>query len=180
VTASVPLPRVAAPAPSPALVVVRVFVGLAAVVALVALAAQALPAVGRFARDIYPTGPRPGADVDVVGLLVHNAFLSLAGPAALLLTRWHTHPRWRNAGDVALLVAVGYNAAALGLGIGAHPSVLRYLPHLPMELAALATGVGAWWHLSRGGAPRAVVPYVAFVVAVLLVGAVVEVAAAPR
>lgn len=118
---------------------------LLALTAAVALAATAGP-LHDLARSIYPTEPHAPADPPgVLELLIHNAAIA-AIPGLLVLIRWHTDPRWRRAGNLLIPTVLAVQATAIGLGIGAWPHVIRYLPHLPLELAALAAGAQLWQH----------------------------------
>jgi len=51
----------------------------------------------------------------------------------------------RHVGDLAVVALVAANAAMIGLALGRYPTQLpAYLPHLPLEDAALAITAGAW------------------------------------
>ena len=96
------------------------------------------------ARSIYPTAPHAPTDPPgVLELLAHNAAIA-AIPGLLVLVKWRSHSRWRRAGDVLIPTLLAVQAIAIGLGIGSWPSVLAHLPHLPLELAALAAGAQIW------------------------------------
>lgn len=169
----------AQPVPDDARRAVTIAVVLLAAVASIAAAAQLVVPVGELAHQVYPYQPDPPDNLAATGLLVHNATIALA-PLLLWATRWHTSPAWRTAGDALVTAILTYNTVALGLGIGAWPHVIVHVPHLPLELAALACGATAWHTLSRGAPIRRGLTYAALTLALLVAASVIEIAAAPR
>lgn len=153
----------------------RTWLWLLAVTALTAAAAVAGP-LHDLARQLYPTAPHAPTDPPgVLELLIHNAAIA-AIPGLLVLARWHTHRTWKRAGDLLIPGLLTAQAIAIGLGIGSWPTVVRYLPHLPLELAALAAGAQIWQHPDDR---RQALRWAAITAALLVSAAVVEVAAAP-
>lgn len=148
---------------------------LAAATTAVAAAALAGP-VHELARQLYPTGPHAPTDPPgVLELFAHNAVIA-AIPGLLVLIRWHTHPTYTRTGTLLIAAVLGTQAVAIGLGIGAWPAVLSYLPHLPVELAALAAGTQLWRHAHH---PQTTGRWALATVLLLAAAAVIEVLAAP-
>jgi len=145
---------------------------LLALTAGVALLATVGP-LHTLARSIYPE-ITAHPDVTFVGLLVHNAAIAFI-PAILVLVRWHTHPQWQKAGDLLITIVLAAQAIAIGLGIGAWPHIIRHLPNLPFELAALAAAAQIWRSADER---RIALRWTATTAALLAAAAVLEVAGA--
>lgn len=153
----------------------RTLLWLLAATALTAAAALVGP-LHDLARSIYPTAPHAPADPPgVLELLFHNAAIA-AIPGVLVLVRWHTHPGWSRAGNILIPALLTAQAIAIGLGIGSWPEVVRYLPHLPLEFAALAAGAQIWQHADNR---RQIFRWAALTTVLLVCAAIVEVLAAP-
>jgi hypothetical protein len=122
---------------------------IATVTLLAALAASLVPELGP------ATAPHPtlhGSPGEAIAIAVTNA-QTLAAPLLLSAGRWHTGRVTRHVGDLLVAALVVSNAAMIGLALGRYPTRLpAYLPHLPLEDAALAIAAGAW--LARRLPPR--------------------------
>lgn len=148
---------------------------LLAATAVTAAAALTGP-LHELALSIYPTAPHAPEDPPrVLELLIHNAAIA-AIPGLLVLTRWHTHKAWTRLGGLLITAVLTAQAIAIGLGIGAWPRVLEYLPHLPLELAALAAGAQLWRHAENR---RLIARWAAATAVLLVCAAIIEVLAAP-
>lgn len=109
---------------------------------LLAASASALwPELGP-ARRPQPT--LRGTPAEALSILAGNA-RTLALPLLLSAGRWHTHRGTRLVGDLLVATLVAANPVIVGLALGRHPTALPvYLPHLPLEDAALAIAASAW------------------------------------
>jgi hypothetical protein len=122
---------------------------IATVTLLAALAASLVPELGPAAAP-HPT--LHGSPREAIAIAVTNA-QTLVVPLLLAAGRWHTGRVTRHIGDLLVAALVVCNAAIIGLALGRYPTRLpAYLPHLPLEDAALAIAAGAW--LARRLPPR--------------------------
>jgi hypothetical protein len=112
------------------------------VLTFLAAAASALwPELGP-ARRPQPT--LDGTPGEALAILAAN-LRTLIAPLLLTAGRWHTHPATRPVGDLLVGALVTANPILIGFALGRHPTELVvYLPHLPLEDAALAMSAGAW------------------------------------
>ena len=134
---SLPRPILSRPVPTAAVAIV-------VVTALAALASAADPALG-------PGGdPHPalhGTLQEAVSIFAANGRLLIV-PLLLVAGRWPTGRVAGPLGDVVVGAVLVVNPVTIGLALGRFPTaLLPYLPHLPLEDAALAAATGAW--LSR-------------------------------
>jgi hypothetical protein len=122
---------------------------------LVAAAIAALTLLAALAGALFPelwstAAPHPtlrGTLGEAWGIFVDNGRL-LVAPLILVATRWPTGRVTRHLGDVLVAALLVVNAVVVGLALGRFSiELIPYLPHLPLEDAALATSVTAW--LSR-------------------------------
>ena len=65
------------------------------------------------------------------------------------------------------------NGLIVGNAIAQHPDLVRYLPHLPLEWAALSAPVAAWL-AARSDRPWSAANTIAFTLAALVAAAAVE------
>jgi hypothetical protein len=154
---------------------------IATVTLLAALASSLVPELGP------PTAPHPTLHAnarEAVAIAVTNA-RTLAVPLLLCAGRWHTGRLTRHVADIVVFALVSANAAMIGLALGRYPTRLpAYLPHLPLEDAALAIAAGAW--LARRVPPRAGTPApslastTALTLVVMIAAAIVETYAVPH
>jgi hypothetical protein len=80
----------------------------------------------------------------IASILATNARV-LALPFVLIVFGSHTTRAGRTAGDALLLAVLGANALRVGVAIGRWQTrLLPYLPHLPLEYAAVAVATSAW------------------------------------
>ena len=158
-----------------------VAVAIVAVTLLGAITSMLVPELGP-ARAPRPT--LRGTPGEAVAIAVTNAQTLLA-PLLLSAGRWHTSRVTRRLGDVVVAAIVIANAALIGFALGRHPiALLAYLPHLPLEDAALATAAAAW--VTRrageraGPPPRSVAAYAGLTLALTVLAAFVETYAVPH
>jgi len=80
----------------------------------------------------------------VLVLAAHNLPLT-AWPLLLGGTGAHRHRRTRLAADILVAVLLAINTLPVGVALGAYGSaVLAYLPQVPLEWVAFATGATGW------------------------------------
>ena len=118
----------------------------------------ALMTAGAIAAIIAPglagsTRPHPtltGSLSDVLGILANNLRV-LAVPFLLWLLRFQDSRVGRMVGDGVMLALAGVSTVTVGIALGRwRTRLIPYLPHLPVEWAALIVAV-ATWLLIRGG-----------------------------
>ncbi len=160
-------------------------------IALVALAMLALGSIAAAttaawptpALAVFPNGPQPtlaGTPAEVTDILLANLTvlvvpLMLAGAAA-----GRPGP-WRIAGDLATAGIVAANSLAVGAALALHGAVLLpYLPHLPVEAAALAVACSAWSTQRTGRRPMTLTSTLVAVVVLAIAAALLEVYATPH
>ncbi len=117
---------------------------IAIVTGAAALADALDPALG---PGGHPHPTLHGTLHEALSIFVTNARLLIV---ALLLVagRWPTGRLTRHVGDLIVGALLVVNPATIGLALGRfQATLLPYLPHLPLEDAALATAAAAW--LSR-------------------------------
>jgi hypothetical protein len=86
---------------------------------------------------------------NLTSVAVHN-FPIAAWPLLLGVVGAHQHELLRHVADAVLASCIGINTLLVGAAIGAYgPALLRYIPQLPLEWAALAVGASAWLLLRR-------------------------------
>jgi hypothetical protein len=119
-------------------------VAIVIVTVLAALASTADPALG---PGGHPHPTLHGTLREALGIFATNGRLLIV-PLLLVAGRWPTGRLAGPLGDVVVGVLLVLNPVTIGLALGRFPiALLPYLPHLPLEDAALATTTGAW--LSR-------------------------------
>jgi hypothetical protein len=158
-----------------------VAVAITTVTLLAALASSLLHELGP------ATAPHPtlhGTAAEALSIASHNA-RTLVAPLLLCAGRWHTGRLTRHVGDLVVAALVTANAAMIGLALGRYPTQLpAYLPHLPLEDAALAIAAGAWLARRRRSHASRAVPELArtavLVLAVTIAAAIVETYAVPH
>lgn len=89
-------------------------------------------------RDALPAGPST-----VLELLAQNAPVAL-WPLALVALGWPAIPAIRTLGDLLIIAQLLGHGLLVGAALAAHDGLWRYLPHLPLEWAAIAVPAGAW------------------------------------
>ena len=160
---------------------------------LIAITIVALTAVAAAVSAVWPQlgpgrQPRPtlhGTPGEVVSIFVTNA-RTLIAPLLLAAGRWHTGRTTRHVGDVVVAALVISNPVMVGLALGRHSlELLEYLPHLPIEDAALAIAASAWIarrvrSAAESPPPASVARCTAVTAAVALLAAFVETYAVPR
>jgi hypothetical protein len=156
----------------------------ATIVVLTLLAAGASALWPEFGPGRDPRPTLHGTPGEAVSIFVTNA-RTLIAPLLLAAGRWHTGRATRHIGDVLVAAVVVANPVMVGLALGRHPiELFAYLPHLPLEDAALAMAASAWVVRRLPGAdrqpPASVLRYAALTLAVALLAAVVETYAVPH
>jgi hypothetical protein len=141
------------PAPIAQFVIGRA-IGLAfAIVFAAALASAALTFAGvRLASVGAPYDALPDTPAIAAELLAHNAVVAL-WPLALVELGWPRLRGFRWFGDVLIAGQLLGHGALIGTALAQRPELWRYLPHLPVEVVALAVPAGAWLS-TRSGAHR--------------------------
>jgi hypothetical protein len=110
----------------------------------------------------------------VLALVAHNAPI-VAWPFAVVAVGWHGLSGVRVVGDLLVAGQVVSHGAIVGAAIGEHPELWRYLPHLPLEWAAISASAAAWLHARKSSAVRGeVLRLVAATAVAVLSAAVVE------
>jgi hypothetical protein len=111
------------------------------------------PAAGRLAREqlaaLLQPAPHAPDLVDVVKLAWHN--LKICGlPLLLVYTRIRPHGWVGWTIHTAVGANVLVNGIVVGAALGAYGHrIVPYLPHLPIEWAAVALGAGTWFAHTR-------------------------------
>lgn len=118
----------------------------------------------------------------VLSILAANLRVTAAPFAAIALGWHHSHPR-RAVGDLLIGAVLAENAVIIGLAIGRWGTRLTpYLPHLPIELTAVALAGGVWAsaRATHHAQPRRTVIYAAATVVLLSAAALIEVLCTPH
>lgn len=154
-----------------------------------ALGVLGLTAVGAVAGLIAPglgghTPPHPtltGSVSDALNILSNNARL-LCVPFLLAGVRFADSRPGRVIGDAAMIVLTAVSAVTVGIALGRwRGRLIPYLPHLPLEWAALTAAGAAWLLVRTGHAPtRQLVALGAVTLVLLCAAAVVETWATPH
>jgi hypothetical protein len=133
------------------------------------------PALAVFPEDPQPTlvgTPAEVADILFANLAVLVVPLLFAGAAA------GKPGPWRIAGDLATAGIVAVNSLSVGAALALHgTALLPYLPHLPVEGAALALAGSTW--LSHRSSHSGLVRAFAAIVVLAVAAALIEVYATP-
>jgi hypothetical protein len=130
------------------------------------------------------TRPHPtltGSLGDAAGILQNNARV-LAAPFLLVLLGFPQSRLGRGAGDLIVTALTAASTIPVGLELGRWQGrLLRYLPQLPLEWAALALAVNAWVIARHGHVTiRQLAPMAAVVLALLVCAACLETWATPH
>ncbi|MGI9097115.1 MAG: hypothetical protein ACR2H2_01240 [Solirubrobacteraceae bacterium] len=123
-----------------------------------------------------------GSVGEAAGILLHNLRV-LAAPVILAAAHWSEQRATRLVGDVIVAAIVVSSPLVVGVAVGRHGEMLlRFLPHVPLEWAALSIAI-ATSLTSRTGhrlTGRALAAYGIAVVAAASVAATVETVAVPH
>jgi hypothetical protein len=174
--------------PRPAAAVSCVIDAYVAVWALTLLAATAftlIPGAPELARDLLGAkltpAPRGPGVADILQIAFHN--VRVCGWPLLLGVLGAQHHRWsRWTAHAAVNANLTVNTALVGAAVGGYGHrILPFLPHLPVEWAALAVGAGCWWTIAAGHlARRQAIWLLVFLVAAALLAATLELTATPH
>jgi len=118
---------------------------LASFAALLALTAAGW-VLGRAGLELTSGAPRdalPARPETLVELLAANVPVAL-WPLALVALGWPAMTGVRVAGDLLIAAQLLGHGLLVGAALATHPSLWRFLPHLPLEWAALAVPAGTW------------------------------------
>lgn len=141
--------------------------------------------LGLLIPALAPAGtPHPtlhGTTSEAVSIFAHNMRI-LAAPLILAAARWGTGRTTRLLGDAIVAATVIVSPLLVGAAIGGHGlQLLTYLPHLPLEWAALSAAAGAWLSArSTRLAASSLVAYAAAAITLAAIAAVVETLAIPH
>jgi hypothetical protein len=120
------------------------------------------------------TRPHPtltGSLSDWLGILSTN-LRALAVPFILAALRFPATRLGRTIGDAVVAALIAFSTLSVGVAIGRWGGrLIVYLPHLPLEWAALSLALAAWLLIRTGRAPRRLLVEFAVAIVVLLVGA---------
>ncbi|MCA1699459.1 MAG: hypothetical protein LC790_11415 [Actinobacteria bacterium] len=144
-TPSLPATRCSSTSPWPSWVARHPTLAVATAIAVVTIAtATAATVTPELGPAVAPHPTLHGTPDEVVSIVVQN-LRTLIAPLLLIAGRWHTARVTRHVGDLLVATLVIANATLVGLALGRYPTQLpAYLPHLPLEDAALAIAAGAW------------------------------------
>ena len=152
-----------------------------AITAVLGLAALAAAASTAAARGLWAGPPHPvlaGTAAELAGVLATN-LPALGVPLLLAATLGGKGRACRGLGDLVTAALMFTSPLLVGAALGAWGTrLLPYLPHLPLELAALACSSAAWW--SRRIDRRPVWRPAAYVLCLAVLAALVEVYATPH
>ncbi len=161
----------------------RVYALLWATTALAAILVSCVPPLHQLAEALLDLDLSPHARAsaaNVLRLVAANAWMAWPLVVALL---GGARMGWsRTLTDLALVGDLALNAALVGAALGLHGRALvPWLPHLPLEWAALAVSAGGWLGARSGAiAGRALASRLAFFLALLLVAGALETYAVPH
>ena len=151
------------------------------VLALGAVAAAFTAAWPGPAASVFPHEPQPtlgGTPAEVVDILAANVAV-LVVPFLFAGAAGGSPGPWRLAGDLVTIAILALNSLAVGAALALNGSeLIRYLPHLPVEGAALALTGSAWLSSRNSRMPHRRV--VVLVVVLAVVAALLEVYATPH
>jgi len=128
-----------------------------------------------------PHATLTGTPDEALSIFVHNMRV-LAAPLILAAARWGTGRTTRAIGDAVVAATLLANPLLVGAALGRHGTELvPYLPHLPLEWAALSVATGAWLAARRLRlAAHTLVAYAAIATTLAIVAAVLETVAIPH
>lgn len=140
--------------------------------------------VGAAAPGLAPGGhPHPTLHDtlgDVGSIAIANTRV-LSAPFLLAVFRFPSDRRWRQLGDLLVVVLLGGNAARVGLALGRdRGALLPYVPQLPLEWLAAALAAAAWLTLRTGARKRTGLAYVGAVLVVVAAAAAIETICTPH
>lgn len=140
--------------------------------------------LGLLAPALAPAGtPRPtlhGTLGEAASIWLHNLRI-LAAPLILAAARWGAGRGTRLLGDAIVTATFLASPLLVGAAIGRHGTqLLAYLPHVPLEWAALSVAAAAWV-AARRQRPKipSLVAYVAAATALAGLAALIETVAIP-
>lgn len=126
--------------------------------------------------------PAPRATVSrAAGIFLAN-IRSTGWPLLMLAAGLHCLPALRRVVDVAVIASVAANLVPVGVALATYRlALVPFIPHLPIELWAIATGPACWYLASRGRLRGAGLTFsVVLLVVALVVAAGVETWAVPH
>jgi hypothetical protein len=133
------------------------------------------------ASSTRPHATLTGSVGDATGILQNNARV-LAAPFLLVLLDFPQSRLGRHTGDLIVTALTAASTIPVGLELGRWQGrLLRYVPQLPLEWAALALAVNAWV-IARSGhlTIRQLAPLAAVVLGLLICAASLETWATPQ
>lgn len=135
----------------------------------------------RLAGSARPHPTLTGSLWDWLGILSTNLRV-LAVPFILAALRFPATRVGRTIGDAIVAALMAFSPLTVGVAIGRwRGRLLPYLPHLPLEWAALSLALAGWLLIRAGRAPRRLlIEFAAWIVALLIGAASVETWATPH
>ena len=160
-------------------VTLQLYAGLWLLTALALLAALADSTLG--------LGKRPQATLHptintVISLALSNARV-LTPPFLFSLFRFGSSRTTRALADLVVAAPLVLVAVTVGAALGRwHERLIPYIPQLPVEYLAAAAAAGVWVTYGRAGwrDPRELARQAAFVLALILIAAAIEVLVTPH
>lgn len=147
----------------------------ALIVGLTVLGALAGLLIPGLAGTTRPHPTLTGSLSDALGILANNLRV-LAAPFLLWLLRLRDSRVGRTIGDLIMLALAGASAITVGIALGRwRARLIPYLPHLPLEWAALTVATATWLLIRTGGAsPRQLLALGSSVAVLVCAAAAVE------
>ena len=125
----------------------------------------------RLAASIRPHPTLTGSIGDWLAILETNLRV-LAVPFILAALRFPATRLGRTIGDLIVAALTALSTLTVGIELGRwRARLIAYLPHLPLEWAALSLTLAAWRLIRTGHAPRRLLTELAVWIVVLLVAA---------
>jgi hypothetical protein len=159
--------------------VTRAVVGTYAALWAATAAAVLAGALGlQLAKVSPPRDALPATVATAAGVLAHNLLVAL-WPLALVALDWPRLRATRVAGDALIATQLVAHGLLVGGALAQHPTLWRYLPHLPAEWLGLALPAAGWVTARRDPDRRALAAWAIPAAAALAAGALLETWAVP-
>lgn len=158
-----------------------IYTASAAVLALTLAGAAAAMVDPALAGRTRPHPTLTGSLGDYLSILATNLRV-LAVPFILAALRFPTTRLGRTTGDLILTALTALSTLAVGIALGRwQQRLIAYLPHLPLEWAALSLSLAAWLLIrTRRATARQLFGLAAVIAGLLIAAAALETWATPR